>query len=224
MVRVIQTDDAQLQDTIIRATNSQNRMAASSLRMTDQIHRNIEEFFKKFDLFYDRRKGFYKDQARPITKIVSANDIVQAIVSILIQKPNDARARPGDYFKDEASYAKVFADDKITLEAYLVCVQIVRRVGKYFETHQSDSSIRRNLKFYVSAFLARDITRMARPVAAKLPAVSVVQSLSDNEIEDCLKRIKRIFAPLAKSADADTVARGPELLKRVSIPRQSRGL
>jgi len=51
IVRVIQTADSSLQDQIIKATNSQNRMLPASLRMTDQIHRDIEELFKKFDLF-----------------------------------------------------------------------------------------------------------------------------------------------------------------------------
>ena len=46
LIRVIQTSDQVVQDRIIRATNSQNRMQPASLRMTDQIHRDIEELFK----------------------------------------------------------------------------------------------------------------------------------------------------------------------------------
>ena len=110
LVRVIQTAEPELQDIIIRATNSQNRMIQASLRMNDQIHRNIEEMFKKVDLYYDRRKGFYRDQAKPISKIISVNDVVQAVVSIMLQRPDDARARPGDYFKDdERNYPPPFS-------------------------------------------------------------------------------------------------------------------
>jgi hypothetical protein len=42
IVRVINTSDSSIQDSIIKATNSQNRMMPASLRMTDQIHRDIE--------------------------------------------------------------------------------------------------------------------------------------------------------------------------------------
>src|SRR5262245_17804640 len=84
-------------------------MQAESLRMTDQIHRDIEEIFKAADLYYDRRKGFYKDQGRPIKKIVSVNAVAQAVISIMLQRPDDARARPGDYFKDENRYRSIFA-------------------------------------------------------------------------------------------------------------------
>ena len=133
LVRVIQTEDPALQDMIIRATNSQNRMGPGSLRMTDQIHRNIEEFFKKFDLYYDRRKGFYRDQAKPIKKIVSATEVAQAVISVILQKPDDARARPGDFFKDDDKYNKVFGDAKIGLDGYLSCVKLLRRIDRYLD-------------------------------------------------------------------------------------------
>jgi len=95
LVRVIETSDQRTQDRIIKATNSQNKMQPASLRMTDQIHRDIEQVFKSEGLFYDRRKGFYKDQGQPIKTIVSVNSVAQGIISIILQRPDDARARPG---------------------------------------------------------------------------------------------------------------------------------
>ncbi|WP_425404319.1 AIPR family protein [Hwanghaeella sp.] len=97
LVRVIETSDADVRDKVIRATNSQNRMLPAQLRMTDQIHRDIEEVFKKVGLYYDRRKGFYRDQGKPVSKIISVNAVTQAVLTVLLQRPNDARARPGDY-------------------------------------------------------------------------------------------------------------------------------
>ncbi|MBI1867585.1 MAG: AIPR family protein [Methylocystis sp.] len=222
LVRVIQTDEPDLQDMIIRATNSQNRMLPASLRMTDQIHRNIEELFKKVDLYYDRRKGFYRDQSKQIRKIVSANDVVQAVVSIMLQRPDDARGRPGDYFKDDSNYARVFADDKITLDAYLSCVEIVRRVERFFDSRSLEGGLRRNLKFYVAAFLTRESTKLPKPVSATLPSFSEIAKIDDKEIDACYKRVKRAFDTLAKDSDGDTVARGPELLKRLDVQYKRR--
>jgi AIPR protein len=216
LVRVIQTAEPDLQDMIIRATNSQNRMLPASLRMTDQIHRDIEELFKKFDLYYDRRKGFYRDQSKPIKKIVSVNDVVQAVVSIILQRPDDARARPGDYFKDDNAYKSVFDDSRISLESYLSCAQLVRRIEKFCDTHHVENLDQRNLKFYVAAFLARDITKLAKPVSSKLPAFADITKIDDKEINECYKRIKKIFDSLTKKSDKDTVARGPELLKKLN--------
>ena len=56
LIRVIVPEDEETRDRIIRATNSQTPIPKSSLRATDYIHRNIEEYFKPRNLFYDRRK------------------------------------------------------------------------------------------------------------------------------------------------------------------------
>jgi hypothetical protein len=215
LVRVIHTADPDLQDMIIRATNSQNRMMPASLRMTDQIHRNIEELFKKVDLYYDRRKGFYRDQGKPIRKIVSVNVVVQAVVSILLQRPDDARARPGDYFKDDDRYQSVFDNVNIQLDAYLTCVQMLRRIDRFLEDNGVDSGDQRNLKFYVLAFVAREITGMQRPVAARLPPFGDVDKIDDKAILAWYERAKKIYEILSKGTDRDTVARGVELLKRL---------
>jgi hypothetical protein len=217
LVRVIQTADPDLQDMIIRATNSQNRMLPASLRMTDQIHRNIEELFKKVDLFYDRRKGFYRDQAKPIRKIISVNAVVQAVVSILLQRPDDARARPGDYFKDDERYKAVFDNPSISLDAYLNCVELVRRVDKFLDDQDAETGEQRNVKFYVAAFLAREITGLENPVAAKLTPFSDVAKIPDAAIKECYGRVAKIYESLASKSDKDTVARGTELLKRLNF-------
>jgi AIPR protein len=216
LVRVINTDDSSLQDSIIKATNSQNRMAPASLRMTDQIHRDIEELFKKFDLYYDRRKGHYRDQSKPIRKIISVNDVVQGVVSILLQRPDDARGRPGDYFKDDSRYKSVFADSRISLESYLSCTQLVRRIEKYCDSHDVENLDERNLKFYIAAFLARDITKLSKPISDKLPSFVEIAKITDAEIQACYLKLRKVFYSLAKKVDKDTVARGPELLKRLN--------
>ena len=217
LVRVLNTDDSSLQDSIIKATNSQNRMAPASLRMTGQVHRDIEELFKKFDLYYDRRKGHYRDQSKPIRKIISVNDVVQAVVSILLQRPDDARGRPGDYFKDDARYKSVFADPKVSLESYLSCTQLVRRIEKFCDSQSIEDLDERNLKFYIAAFLARDITKLSRPIADKLPSFGDITKIADAEIQACYTRIRKVFYSLTKKADKDTVARGPEWLKRLNL-------
>jgi hypothetical protein len=216
LVRVIQTADPEVWDDIIRATNSQNRLPPASLRMTDQVHRDIEELFRKSELYYDRRKGFYKDQGRPIARIVSANAVLQAVVSVLLQRPDDARARPGDYFKEDAKYESVFAHPNISLSAILSCVQLVRRVEQYLDDNGVESSDQKNLKFYIAALLAREQTNLAMPVPAKLLAGDDMLKIKDDTIDDCYRRIKSMFDKLSQTHDKDTVARGPELLKSLN--------
>lgn len=213
LVRVISTSDLALQDRIIRATNSQNKMATASLRMTDQIHRDIEEYFKQADLYYDRRKGHYRDQGHPIGKIVGVNFLVQSVISILLQRPDDARARPGDYFKKEDKYSTVFKNPKFQVDAYLKCVQLMARVDSFFVTKKIDKADAKNLRFYVAAFLARGISKLEVPVPSKLTNIS---KITDVEISAIYNNVYRAYSALSKEVDRDAVARGPNLLKRLS--------
>ena len=96
LVRVIRETDEAVRDDIIRATNSQNKMPPEALRATDRIHGQIEALFRQYDLYYDRRKGYYKDEGKPIAKIVSVMELLQAMLAIALRRPDDARARPRD--------------------------------------------------------------------------------------------------------------------------------
>ncbi|WP_445215478.1 AIPR family protein [Bradyrhizobium sp. Pa8] len=213
LVRVIETTDQRTQDRIIKATNSQNKMQAASLRMTDQIHRDIEQHFRGEELFYDRRKGFYKDQGQPIKRIVSVNAVAQAIISIILQRPDDARARPGDYFKEENRYRSIFATQKVPLPTYLACVRIVRHVASYMSKRTAlDKRDSNNLLYYVVAMAVREYTGLKMPVASRLPRPD---QLKDDLLLSTLRNVQRFYFKLLKAADSDLVARGPVLLKRL---------
>jgi len=213
LVRVIETTDQTIQDRIIRATNSQNRMPPASLRMTDQIHRDIEELFKKADLFYDRRKGFYRDQGKPIRKIISVNAVTQAVISILLQRPDDARARPGDYFKDDDRYESAFANPKIPVGAYLGCIQIMDRVEQFLAKKAVASSDAKNLKFYMAALLARELTGIPIPVYEKLPPATKIE---ESAIATAYQHVAKVYTTLSKKTDKDAVARGPAMLRTLT--------
>ena len=71
LIRVIVPPVPESRDRIIKATNSQTPMPVASLRATEKIHRDIEEYLRTFGLFYDRRKNYYKNDGKPIEKIIS---------------------------------------------------------------------------------------------------------------------------------------------------------
>ena len=61
-MRVIVPGSEESRDKIILATNSQTNIPKSSLRATDAIHRQIELYLKQRNIFYDRRKNYYKSR------------------------------------------------------------------------------------------------------------------------------------------------------------------
>jgi len=90
LVRVILPPDEMTRNRVTKATNNQTPVSPLSLRATDQIHFDIEEILKLHDLYYDRRKGQYRNQRKPISKIVTIKALAQAVMAALLQRPNDA--------------------------------------------------------------------------------------------------------------------------------------
>lgn len=199
LVRVIVTDDPEVSDMVIRATNSQNRMQESSLRMTDPIHRKIEDLLKQHDLYFDRRKGFYKDQDMPVHKIISANALAQSLLSILLQRPDDARARPGDYFKKEDRYSSLFEEERYPLPIYLTSVTVMREVSEYLDFRLELSAIdKRNIEYYVASALTCDLTRQLDPSAVSIIKALTPKAVTSDAIHAAYERVWPIYEKLTK--------------------------
>ncbi len=90
LVRIIVPHDDAIRDRIILATNSQTSIPPASLKSTDPIHKDIEEFLYRHGLFYERRKNFYKNQGKDSKKIIGIAKMAQSVISVLLQEPNQA--------------------------------------------------------------------------------------------------------------------------------------
>jgi hypothetical protein len=226
MVRVIKSSDASVRDDVIRATNSQNKMPPEALRTTDRIHGQIEALFLQYDLYYDKRKGQYKDEGKPIAKIVPVIELLQATLAIALHRPDDARARPRDYISEDNKYNEVFGNNT-DVTRYLKCVLIHRRIELFLGELSPDTVHRRNLKYYLSMYVAAACMKHAYVPPDKLLTLDITQ-LSDALIKDCYERLWKLYTKLAiKNAvagepDYDSLAKGPNLLKALNTELRRR--
>ncbi|WCE38796.1 AIPR family protein [Brevibacterium sp. BDJS002] len=163
-VRVIQTSDETVRDQIIRATNSQTKVDDASLHATEDIHREIESYFKSHNWFYDRRKNFHKNQGRPVDRIVGISALAQFMMAIGMSRPNDARARPSTLLKKTEDYNSVFGKG-VSLETFLGVTKMQKSVDRYLSTSEIVDSayVKTNCRFYVGMYIvasrAKDVLR-----------------------------------------------------------------
>jgi hypothetical protein len=150
-VRIIQTQDEEVRDKIIRATNSQTKVHDASLHATEGIHRQIEAHFKSHGWYYDRRKNFYKNTGKSADRIVGISALGQAVMAIGLSRPNDARARPSTLLNDASDYRAVF-NEQTPLEVYLWLASTQKRIDADLLV-ESDAYERSNLRFYVSCYI-----------------------------------------------------------------------
>lgn len=212
LVRVIKTNNVGVRDAIINATNSQNRMPGAALRATEKIQRQIEDLFPTIGLFYDRRPGYYKDEGRSATKIVTMTEVAQGMLATVFQRPNDARARPGDYISNDAKYAEVFGDNRFPLNLYLVVTQLLRIVEAWLARDDPGLSPQeqRNVKFYALADLVCSIAESAEPTADDIVNIDL-SSIDDAMLTHAHKRARGLFAKI-DTDDQDGAAKGVALV------------
>lgn len=151
LVKIIIKDDPEVIDKVIKASNFQTPIAISSLKATDIFQREIEEYFKKHDYFYDRRKGYYKNIGKTPDKIISIPFLAQSIISIIHREPDFARARPSSLLKKESDYKKVF-NKKVPLPVYLFCGKLMLEVQSLLRNDYGESvnALKLNFKFHIA--------------------------------------------------------------------------
>jgi hypothetical protein len=212
LVRVIVPPVAESRDRIIKATNSQTLIPIASLRATEVIHRDIEEYLRPYGLFYDRRKNHYKNEGKPIEKIVSIPHLAQAVMAMALQRPNDARARPSSLLKRDEEYERVFSRD-YPIALYLNCALLMKRVDQIVRSDAAglDSKDQTNIRFYVAMDAACTAAGKAAPTPQEVAAVAVA-TIADDAINAAKDRVLQMYRDLGPT---DQTAKGPDLVHRV---------
>lgn len=156
LVRIIMPDSEESRDSIIFATNNQTNIPKSSLRVTDPIHLQIEMYFKSRGLYYDRRKNYYKNQKKKAIDIIGVSFLAQCLISLVLGKPDFARARPSTLLADESTYTKLYKENS-DLEAFYKVARIGQIVKIYLKSSNDLSTVEKGdiLFFLIYAVVAK---------------------------------------------------------------------
>lgn len=140
LIKVIVVDDLNTAkaDRIIKATNFQTRVLPASLRATEPIHRDIEDYFKRHDWFYDRRKNYYKNLGKAAEKIISIEYLAQAVTALVYSEPHISRGRPTAIIRRDSDYNRVF-NKAFQLELYLFCAKTMKCLDTFVRNITSGS-------------------------------------------------------------------------------------
>jgi hypothetical protein len=212
LVRVIVPNAAESRDRIIKATNSQTAVPPASLRATDPIHRDIEQYLKPFGFYYDRRKNFYKNEGKPINRIISIPQMAQAVMAILLKRPDTARARPSSLINSEDEYHGLFSTD-YPIEVYRACSQILRQVETYLADHAVvlSATDKNNMKFHLAMAVCEVALKTSNPSASEIASLAG-SSLDTGLFEDAYQIVNSEYRALGAT---DQIAKGPDFTNSV---------
>ncbi|WP_083764715.1 AIPR family protein [Sodalis glossinidius] len=210
LIRIICEQNKEARDRIIRATNSQTAIIPSSLRSSDVIYRNIEDYFKANDFYYDRNKNFYKNSGKPASTIISIAYLAQAMMAIVLLKPDTARARPSTLLNSDVEYKKIFSLD-INIDIYLKVTLIIKTTEAFLKSNSEkftlDTKTITNIKFYVAMVTAIKLLGTKKKIIDNLSSISRI-NINDDILLESLDIVLEEFNLLGSD---DKTAKGPSL-------------
>jgi hypothetical protein len=109
-VKIVNTNDLEVQTDIISATNSQNPVKTASLKANDNIQRNIEKHLGKSAIYYERRENYYKRQGHTGNKVIGLLKMAQIINTVVNKEAIISLNDAGSFFASEGKYAALFCD------------------------------------------------------------------------------------------------------------------
>lgn len=204
MVKVIENSDDETSDRIINATNSQTKIEAINLHATEHIHRNIETALWAVGLFYDRRKNFYRNKGKSAAKIITIGYMAQAIAAIVLQQPDNARARPTTVASK--NYKSLFSDEYPIL-LYPKCALIVKCIDEFLDKKGIGQGTKLNLIFYLAMYATCKVLRSVRPNRRGIANLDV-SLLTNPLLEQCYDWLNVKFKELGGD---DKTAKGSQL-------------
>lgn len=213
LIRVIKVENEKSRLNVIKATNSQTNIPPASLKSTDPIHRDIEDYLIHHDFYYDRRKNYHKNHGKPVSKIIGISYLAQIITAIYNQKPDYARARPSTLLKKDQDYEKIF-EKKFPIEMYYKAILIQKKVEDCLRSFENPKLTRTqigDIKFHISMYLTCLVTQKKQPNNTAIADIDV-NKISSKEIEQSISIVYKFYDELGGT---NVVAKGPELVHRI---------
>lgn len=110
LIKVIVSDDSEIRDKIIRATNNQTSVELASLTATDKIQRDIEDVLEQHSWFYERRRNYYKNIGKPVERFVHPLYLAVSVVALIRKAPQLSGRLKTRFMRNSMSYEAVFSD------------------------------------------------------------------------------------------------------------------
>ena len=94
---------------------------------------------------------------------------------------------------------------------YLKVIELMRKAEAFLLEQDLEYGHRRNIRFYVTAVVACEVTKSADPSDETIAGIDI-NAVSDELLRKCYKRVWTKYEKLGKS---DSVSKGIDLLKKL---------
>jgi hypothetical protein len=222
LLRVVIPQSDKSRDRIIVATNSQTAIGSGTLRATDEVHGDIEQFFEQNGLFYERRRNSHRNEGRPVQAVITMPYLGRCLASVLLQMPWDAVKinAPTQILRKNDLYHRMF-DPRNPLKLYLNAVLIVKAVedhlgsdldldvGTAFEGRSKQGGRYWWMVWHLACYVAQSIVA-PRTVSARSIAELDIRRVDEAILRSAVLKVAAMFKEVSERVDKNSyqVARG----------------
>lgn len=126
-VKLVKTENLDVQTDIISATNSQNQVKSASLKANDNIQKNIEKHLLESGIYYERRDNFYKRQGITGNRVIGLLKMAQIVHTVVNKESVVAVNDTTTLFDTETKYNSIF-HDKADFDLYKFSTQLYQKI------------------------------------------------------------------------------------------------
>lgn len=140
LIKVIVSQDEDVRDSIIRATNNQTDVELASLHATDKIQRDIEDVFARSEFFYERRKNYHHNIGNPSSRVITPLYLASGFVSLVLKLPQRASNLKSRFMRSDETYDLVFSN-RVPIAVYPVIAEILKITDQVLERFRPRSGV-----------------------------------------------------------------------------------
>jgi hypothetical protein len=201
LIKVIVTQEEDIRDQVIRATNNQSLVEPAALHATDHIQRDIEDILLRHDWYYERRTNFYKNEGRPDARILSPLILATGSVALLLKNPVQSSRLKQKHLRTDEAYQSVYST-QFPLDAWPKVPELMRisenGLIRHFSRQKGGkaqylSALRGPLAYVITVRLIGSFSYSHRQLATINTSI-----VTDEFINDCLSAMASFGGSLTR--------------------------
>lgn len=214
-IKLIETDNDETVNRIIKATNRQTEVSDEQLIALNEFHRKLEAFYNTFSganrLFYERRSKQYNYRTDvEKVRIVSISTQIKAVASMFYDKPHLASRYYGRLLK---SIDGIFNDTHQLLPYYASAFTLYRL--EYLFRNKSLSAQYRKFRYFILMLIKYDIAKEKIPEMSANKMVKLCEDILNiaidngkliNEVNKLTKHIDKYVDDISSTESTKTVS------------------
>jgi cold shock CspA family protein len=180
-IKLIVTDDIEVTNDIIKATNWQTELKKEAFESLYPFHKKLEEFYLNYDkvnerrIYYERRSKQYDNQPVSKNKIITLTAQINSFIAMFLNSPHSTHRYYGELL--EAYNKRIFVDDHSPFPYYASGYGLYA-VDRAFARKELEGKYKK-FKYHILFLLKMDVAGANTPNFGSKEINHISQSIMD---------------------------------------------